>query len=383
MIYIIAFIISLSLLFFGYQVKSKNKVASKIFIVLGLIVPCIIAGLRHYTVGTDTKGYVLNLYKIAQESISFKCFLKLSNTMYNSKDIAYLSFTYLFGHYNISFQLLLFVFEFLIIIPIYAALKKIKNNDYDVVFGMAIIYFVLFNQSLNMIRQAIAISFFLFSFAIFVKSKNKDTMLVSLLLFLISFGFHDTVLFTSPLYILFLLLNSKKIKESSKNFVVVITIVMAILVLVFHKQILLFVGNNGIYPKALWYLEKYSSFDIDFTGTMKNLFIVSLIYYMKDFLVSEKVNYKFAILVAILNLIIAFLGTFINYSERIAYYFMYLVLINYVSLIPKKKKKEIIFTLLVLLVFACYWIITILLNNGSETLPYKLFFWGSDVIWKN
>ena len=373
MFYIAIFVISLFLLFLGLKINNKNKIVGKILIIIGLLIPCIIAGLRHYTIGTDTGGYVLNLYKVAQTSSSFNSFHALAKSLYNSSDIAYLLITYVFGRFNISFQLMLFLFEFLIIIPFYAALKKVKIHDYDIVLGMAIIYLVLYNQSLNMIRQAIAIAIFLLSFAIFMKAKDKKSIVLSLVLLIVAIEFHDTVLYVTPLYVLYMILNSKKLSEKSKTIIVLTIVVLAAVFLAFHRQILLFIGNSGIYPKALWYLNRYSRFDIDYTGTMKNFFIMAVIFYKKDFFIEKGINYKFGILVAILNIIIAFLGTFISYSERIAYYFMYLSIIFYVSIIPKQKKQELLLVALTVIVFIGYWIITILLNNGSQTLPYKLF----------
>lgn len=371
MIYIYIFIASLFFIYIG--LKINNKIIGKVLVFIGLLIPCAVAGLRNYTVGTDTGGHILNLYKIAGNTFNFNDFQKKAELIYNCKDYIYLFLTYIFGHYNISFQLMLFLFESLIIFPIYFTLKKIKLDNSNIILGMTLFYLTIYNLSMNMIRQSIAIAFILLSFAIFTRRKNKKSILLSIVLFVIAVEFHDTAIYTLPVYIFYYILNNKKIKENYKTIIVAFIIIAALAFLIFHKPILTFIGNIGIYPKALWYLNRYSSFDIDFTGTLKNLLVVALIFYKRDFFKENGRNYKFGLLIAILNVILNFLGTFIMYSDRIAYYLFYLVIANYIALLTKKSTNNKILVIGILVIFIVYWIIVILINNGSQTLPYVMF----------
>lgn len=372
MFYILIFAISLLLIFFG--LKTKNKIASRILVLIGLLIPCIIAGLRNTTVGTDTGGYITNLYKIAGKSINFNEFIKNADIIYNCKDMIYLFITYIFGHYNISFQLMLFLFESLTIFPIYFAIKKIKLNNNDIILGMTIFYLMLFNLSMNMVRQSIAIAFILLSFAIFIKRRRKKTILLSILLFIIAVEFHDSALYILPIYPLYYILNNKNIHTKIKNTILVITVVLALLFLLFYRPILTFIGNSGIYPKALWYLNKYNLFNIDYTGTFRNLFVAALVFYKREFFYKNRINYKFGILIVILNFILGFLGTFIVYADRLSLYLFYLITANYITLLTKKNNNSIVVVSVILIVFVTYWIITILINNSCQTLPYIMFF---------
>lgn len=371
MFYLVIFAVSLFLIFIGLKVN--NKIAGKILVFLGLLVPCIVAGLRNYTVGTDTGGYILKLYNMAGTSISFDDFKNVAANIYNCKDMIYLFITYIFGHNGISFQLLLFLFEILIIFPIYFAIKKIRKNNADLILGMAIFYLTIFNLSMNMIRQAIAISFVLYSFSVFAKRKNWKSIVLSLLAYIVAIEFHDTALYIFPIFIFYFLLNSKKMKEKDKTVFVGVTIVISAAFVVFYKPILTFIGNIGIYPKALWYLNRYNSFDIDYTRTLLNIVIAFIIFYKREFFNKNEINYKFGLLVAVLNVIINFLGTFITYSDRIAYYLFYILIANYLAVLTKENTKSKYLAVGILAIFLVYWIIVILVNNGSQTLPYVMF----------
>ena len=217
MIYLLMFFISLFFIWLGLSIK-ENKMIKKFFIVIGLIIPCLMAGFRGMTVGTDTSGYVWNLYINAKNIKHFSGMISFSNWLYYSKDYLYLLITYVIGHNNLSFQLLLFIYELLIVIPIFIALNVNKKDDRDILFGMFLFYMTFYNLSLNMVRQSIAISFAVLSFSI-LKNKNiKHRYLKSFILLLIGYGFHDTSLFAILIAILYILFNSKKRRYHCSSF---------------------------------------------------------------------------------------------------------------------------------------------------------------------
>ena len=87
-------------------------------------------------------------------------------------------------------------------------------------------------------------------------------------------------------------------------------------------------------------------------------------------------NYKFGLLLSILNLLISFMGTFITYVHRIAYYLYYIIIVNYIAPLSSsgsKKNYINVRTLLIISVFFVYWFIVIFLNNSNETLPYIIY----------
>ena len=130
-IYIVVFVISIFLLYLKNRVK--NKWLKKILIILALMLPCILAGLRHHSIGTDVDVYVSRLFDLAVRSKSFSDFLTLKwwrvwTYVYVSDfEIGFTFFVYLISKMFSNLQVLLFFIQLLIIIPIYIGVRK---NEY-------------------------------------------------------------------------------------------------------------------------------------------------------------------------------------------------------------------------------------------------------------
>ena len=68
----------------------RKKPSGKMIVLIGLLIPCILAGIRNISVGTDTSGYVLNVYKIAISEQNIIEYFKTVNYWYLIKDYLYL-----------------------------------------------------------------------------------------------------------------------------------------------------------------------------------------------------------------------------------------------------------------------------------------------------
>ena len=374
MIYLIVFLISTFLISLG--LKTKRSFLRRILVFSGILLPCLLAGFRNISVGTDTSGYVLNLYNIAFKTNSFSIFVNIANNIYYSTDILYLLITYVISKFNFSFQLLLFIYECLIIIPIYLALKRTATKPKDITFGMLIFYFTFYNLSLNMIRQSIAISFVLLGFSYLNDKSKLKNKLLCIIFILIAIGFHDTAIISLLIITIYFYFNNIKIKAKQKTLIGMLLIALCIVALILYKPLLLFIGNSGIYSKALLYLNTFSNFDIDYLGTLLNLIIIFTLALNKKDYKNMNLNYKFGLLLSILNLLISFMGTFITYVHRIAYYLYYIIIVNYIAPLSSsgsKKNYINVRTLLIISVFFVYWFIVIFLNNSNETLPYIIY----------
>ena len=73
MIYIIIF--AVSSLFLWLSEKSKSRYTRKIFAFIAILLPCILAGMRADTIGTDVKVYVEPIYDAAKQSKNFSSYL--------------------------------------------------------------------------------------------------------------------------------------------------------------------------------------------------------------------------------------------------------------------------------------------------------------------
>lgn len=73
-IYWVSFFCSVFFLLFG--LRSQKIIIGKIFIVVGLIIPCLLAGMRDISIGSDTSGYVFDLFKRISSATSINDAIK-------------------------------------------------------------------------------------------------------------------------------------------------------------------------------------------------------------------------------------------------------------------------------------------------------------------
>ena len=371
MAYILMFAISLFLLWLS--LKIKNKAIRVVLTLMSLLLPCVMAALRGLSVGTDTKGYVLSLYQDARNANSYQELVSFSKAVYYSVDHAYLFINYLVAKCGFSFPTLLFVIQCLIVLPIFYAIKLNTKNSKGLIIGMLLFYLTFYNLSLNMVRQSIAIAFVLLGFSLFMNRKEKWSKVLSILLLLIGFGFHDTAIIALPLLVLYCLFVTKKINQKTKQAIFIILSVFAILATVFYSPILNFIGSSGIYPKAIMYMNRFAIMDINYLGVVRNAIILFTVFAMRKNISEKDGNAYFPMFLALINLMFGILSSFIMYIDRIAYYALFIDLLLYVPYIMTKRKKADWFSLALILFFILQWVIVILINNSNGTLPYVFY----------
>lgn len=60
----------------------KNKIVKILIISIALLIPCILAGLRHHSIGTDVEVYVQRLFQCAKNAQNFMEYLKMHWFLY-------------------------------------------------------------------------------------------------------------------------------------------------------------------------------------------------------------------------------------------------------------------------------------------------------------
>ena len=75
-VYIVSFCLSCFLLKLSESYK-KTKGISMVCTFLAIIIPCLVAGLRLYLIGTDTNGYVKPMFRLAIGEESYKRYLNI------------------------------------------------------------------------------------------------------------------------------------------------------------------------------------------------------------------------------------------------------------------------------------------------------------------
>lgn len=364
LIYIGTFLISLICIYLSEYFDKKNKYIHVFFAIIGLILPCLIAGLRGKNVGTDTQSYIKKFYIGGAYTLSD--YLKVVG---RNMETVFALIMWIVVNYMKKIEVLFFICQALTILPIYIALKKIKNgNNLIVVLGMFIYYMFSFNYSLNIMRQYIAIAFSVLAMVYIEKEEYKK----SLFIMLIAFSFHKSVLIMSITYLFTLLLKSR-INKNIKRTIEVVSIVIYFIVIYNIIPILTFLGEKNIYYSQYVNSRFYIGSNIQF-----NIPILWIILLVTAYIFKNRINkatnidnyYIFSLYLIIIGQTI---GTVIEQTNRIVLNwqncFLILVIPRLCSSF-KFKNNRIAISLFYILLFTLSWIKDFVIYNYGGTLPY-------------
>ena len=229
-IYIATAFISLILIKISLVLCKKNKILSIVFEILALTIPCVIAALRDYSVGTDVLFYQKPYFDDALYSDNLLNYL---HTEGHNVEQLYFLLTWVCAKLSNRMSLLFFCIEALIIVPVYISLKMYMKKDNDLILGIFIFFTFWYNCSLNMARQSIALAFCILTFACLEQNKNKKAILFTIIAFL----FHSSAIFMIPALILYFIMKSK-IKIKYKILIIWLISLIIVAFLFCFKEIL-------------------------------------------------------------------------------------------------------------------------------------------------
>ena len=136
-IYLVVFFISTVL----FKIADKMKKEQRIYVdLIGIFILCLLAGFRYELVGTDTSGYIQPMIKAAISSDNINDYFKytwmtgFAKKSVTNYEVGYTLIVYLFSHTFKSIVVTQTVLEFLIVFPIYYALRL--KEDVPIWFGM-------------------------------------------------------------------------------------------------------------------------------------------------------------------------------------------------------------------------------------------------------
>lgn len=386
-IYLVMFTISL-LLFRLYEI-CKYKNMKQILLIVAIFLPCILAGLRAVSVGTDTRGYISTLYDTASSSSSIISYYQSTfyyewhNTPVASFDFAYTLLTYLCATAFRSFGVFLFFSEVLIIAPIVAAINLLKKHfDISVTLSMLLFYLMYYNTTYNAVRQWLAIAFAFLAVAHLCTDKNKKKIF--------SFGliaclFHKSGLLVVVLIVFYLLVNGVKgirvrigsivIKKDTARIIEIILLSFLLLMSMSYIITPLLAGIGlGRYTG---YINGQIIFSIN-QIIYQIPFVVVLIIERKIISINDtdtiaKKKYKlFNTCLFFINMVLSQLASVNENSWRVTLIFglFNTVLFSYIYANEKNKTKKNI-CLLILFVYAIfYWYFIYVLTGRHGTVPY-------------
>ncbi len=382
-IYIIIFLVSCSLI--ALSNKISNKFFKKIIEIIAVLIPCILAGLRALSVGTDVQVYVEPLFNLASKSDSFLDYLKMSwYRVWTYKYVAdfellFNIMVYIITKLTHNIQWILFTIQILIIFPIYYGIKKFKQLKNKEWLAMLCFYLLFYNISYNAMRQFISIAILFWGTSCLINEKKGDKkFFLSLIL---GYFFHKSALLGIVIFVIYKILK----KKSKTNLTLtlgnhkILVRKIALLLIIFLS--IIFIFNSSILTNILEliglnYYVGYINGNVYFSigKLIKYVPIILIIIFEYKQLIKNENSY-FYILMFILDILISYFSTVNIYAVRISYFFQIFNIILFPILIgtTKYQLNKIINYVIILLYLGTYWYYNFVITGANETIPYLLF----------
>lgn len=346
--YFILLILAL-LLFANSTNNNHSKGLKRVYFFLTLLLLTLFAGLRNFTVGTDTSSYV-RAFSDFNYSYNNEIFSFLSEYGYTLINIIAFKI-------NSDYWALLILQSFLFTTLSLLIIRKYSLSPTFSLFFFITLGFYLF--SFNAARQAIALAFYICSFN-YIKEKKFYKHII---IILIAALFHKTILFVIPLYFFIVL------PFNFRNFILIIG--FSIILSLFLNNILLFsssiesryaiyseTGTSGGYLLTIFYLVM-TSFFILIRKKIKNEYLKSYDIYLNMTIIGTAIY-----LIIILN------SAYIELTRISQYFHISIIFIWPIIFKSKKTFSSNTFIMFIILIHLIYFYV-FLKKIGNYT-PYIL-----------
>lgn len=355
--------------FYLIDIENKRSLLGWPFLFLAILIPCILASLRHPLVGPDSYIYVIPNY-LCNDIYNGFGFWEFYMNMGKSTEIGFAFLLYvgiLFDNIGVSY----FLFQLFTLLPIMTTLIKLRRNG-PIWIGWLVYLLLSYNFSLSGMRTSIAIAILPLSICYAYEKKY----LISICLFIVSSLFHASAMLVYPIMMLIIVL-SKHTKKIYLYFTFSLLFVFLFNIQFFLEKIMPLI--DLVQPRYTSYLTRYIGritwSDVPLTDFISKFFYIGIVWYFAH---KSKVYDRFVFVLLFLTIVGRF---FVLYnavfyeSMRLAYYFdVFLVLL--VPIVTKTFKdsfaNQMIASMIVILPAFLYWFYFIIYKGAYYTIPYIL-----------
>lgn len=367
MIYLVCFGLSAWMAHLANKAETKKKIL--LFSVLSIAVMVVLSGMRGYSVGIDVMNYFTkeHYWTGATGASSLMDYFRLYFPQ-GYGDPLFATLIGLVAQLTGSFQLLLFLVHTIIISCTYIGVYR-HRKYVDPAFVLLVFYLIYYNQSLNIMRQYIAMAI-LFAFLADIPEGKWWRYLLGVV---VAALFHSTaVLGVAPL-VLYYILEFKKdtlrITPFQREMVVA---GLVSLVITLFDPLLRTAMNLGILnSRFLFFLEDDSKSPALIVACMVVMGLVAAAIFIKPMRQTCK-HTDFYVFNTLIYLVMLQLTVSVAYGKRIGMYFAMadLITLGLIENAPKDEKWKKIIRYGIILVALVYWAYIYVLRNANATFPY-------------
>ena len=351
-------------------VKSKQSILYYICIAIGLVLPALLAGLRDSSIGTDVEVYGDYWFTYACK-YRFISYMKMASEQ--SIGLVYALLNYIVARVSDDKKVFYFVLSLIETALVYFGIRGFKDKI-SVSFGMFCYYTIFYNNTLNLLRQMLAVSIVCLAYRFLVKNQYAVFLILSLLAILS----HSSAVFVLLLLIGWIYMKRHD-KKSEVYFMNLIMFIGISFVMIAYKPFLkLMISQHILSVRFLTYLE-----ETVVGGRMIRLGFWAALAVLAYVAFGKMINYdersKFIVSCTTASLtfsLVMFMGNV--YAIRMAYYFDGAAIIM-IPMIPKIYKLEfdngrrMKYTMYIILglMLIVRWYLEYVRSLNGETYPYR------------
>lgn len=362
LIYVFGFSISVLLITLAEKnkdIKSK-KIYRNILIIIALAIPITISSIR-YNVGTDYKNYVGLYNKYATTPLQNIFLVTEVETFF----VLVSKIAYIFNNVQVMF----FIYSTFTVGITFKALWE-RKDKISISLMWFLYLFMIFGNSMNMVRQALAIAIIAYSYK-YIENRQLWKFIICIIL---AMNVHKTAIIMLPLYFVLNFKNYNKKDEKIRNFVRILLLIISFFCIVCIEEIILFLVNFRGFEKYITYAN-YDGNINNYSFLLKIIiFIFITIFIMPMIKYNEKNKLYYYLL--LLELVLSLLGYKSPYLARVSYYFS-ITEIFLLAQIPKvlriKEEKQMI-TLCIMFYALAKFILTVYILKQGNLIPYITIF---------
>lgn len=368
LIYLLAFGVSAILLYFAD--KQKKRINHNILIFFAILLPALLAGLRDSRIGTDVEVYIIRHFQNALYIDSFGLYFAQSM----SGEVLYHVLIYVCAHIIPDYHTALFMLSILTITITYIAFARMsKIFGTPIWLGMLLYYLFLYNISLNIMRQCVAVSFVFLATTYLFEKNYKKFFLFSIIAFL----FHGSGIISLAFLPMYLLTKQGRTIDVGRQIFQILAFLIGLifLIIVGQRLVLLLVSHGLLRENYLNYLAGgvYSNSSKGISWLSVGMFLGYLIITLCHWkILSKRKLETLFFIISIFVLVITTFGSVIaTYVSRLGYFFMPFTAVGLANMMQcYSKKSKGIYTIIIIGYAVFVWFIIFVYRGNHETIPY-------------
>lgn len=393
MIYIICFFASSFLIWLGSEkkrkfvaysgtaiyIKRKKRLrasnAKIIFIILGLLIPCILAALRDITVGSDVQVYVVQYFIRAGYAPTFGAYLRILKNY----DFGYAIINFIVSRFTDNIGWLFFINELLIIGFSFAGCWVLREEA-PVYMSMLFYYLIFYNMTLSTVRQSITCAICFYIIALCCKKHFEDAIFLKCLpLLIFACTIHATAVIALLMLLLFWLVQNKRLHVGRFSIIVVLAfIVFRVLGNYFLSAMARLVSIISVKYSTGNFLKGNGAGASGFSSIIILSIFVCLIQYFvmrQRSKIHDRSFNKALLILEVIYVVGMLLLSVYEFIPRLFYYtqmFWCISLAQSSKIVKKERFDRYLMTGITIAVVVVYWYYFFIYSGVHQTYPYVL-----------